>query len=133
LDFLGRLGLFATRSAYRAPNRRSPSELPSRKLREKIDLAHLQAKKQIRPQSNIEKSEQELRDIQVVLLRSMQAESYTVKAKSEQQLTGAPQIIIKACARTGIGPKAELCTGPIGMKTNRLSVPRQFNGKTFGC
>jgi len=133
LDFLGRLGLFATRSAYRASNRRSPSELPSRKLREKIDLAHLQAKKQIRSQSNIQESEQELRDTQVVLLRSMQAESYTVKAKSEQQLTSAPQIIIKAGARTGIGPKAELCTGPIRMKTNRLSVPRQFNGKTFRC
>jgi len=87
---------------------------------------------QIRSQSNIEESEQELRDTQVVLLRSMQVESYTVKAKSEQ-LASAPQMIIKACARTGIGPKAELCTGPISMKTNWLSVPRQSNGKTFGC
>ena len=49
LDFLGRLGLFAIRSAYRASNHASPPELPSRKLREKIDVRHLQPKTKFGP------------------------------------------------------------------------------------
>ena len=85
LDFLGRLGLFAIRSAYRASNHASPPELPCRRLREKIDVRHLQPKTRFGP---------------IPILKSLNRNCAIPYTSTKSKRTKGRWVVTRACRKT---------------------------------
>ena len=85
LDFLGRLELFAIRSAYRASNHASPPELPCRRLREKIDVRHLQPKTRFGP---------------IPILKSLNRNCAIPYTSTKSKRTKGRWVVTRACRKT---------------------------------
>ena len=80
-----RLGLFAIRSAYRASNHASPPELPCRRLREKIDVRHLQPKTRFGP---------------IPILKSLNRNCAIPYTSTKSKRTKGRWVVTRACRKT---------------------------------